>query len=370
MHGSGREFAADGSLLREGKWIEGSFVDGASLDRLSEQKNPPDTPKASPAVNQEVQPKQITDTPPRIDFNTCVKLSYPEEARKKSAIGITSVSYLMNEDGDISSASIMMPSGDTPEHAYMDQLFLSAVKGCKGTAGTKQGVRQKLLGRIDYSWILPGAKIEANLCVPPATPENLQGGNSMGISEFMFAIGPEGGLSYAAITRPSGTTQEHAQVDHLAWRSIYSCPSVQSILLKDLPPGASGHLQFQWSAGSPKPQIVRRPLINVALCEKPEYTTAARRAEAQGDVVIVYTLSEKGVVEEASVEKSAGPTREHKQLDRAALESLKACKFGIPGTVDGVPTRLSGRITYNWRLTGSGFNFSSLLMLPLMLLRR
>lgn len=91
------------------------------------------------------------------------------------------------------------------------------------------------------------------------------------------------------------------------------------------------------------------PSLNFNACDKPEYTTAARRAEAQGTVVVVYTMDVDGRITDASVEKSSGPTREHKQLDRATLEAVKACK-GRPGMVDGKPERLSGRVEYVWKL--------------------
>ena len=50
------------------------------------------------------------------------------------------------------------------------------------------------------------------------------------------------------------------------------------------------------------------------------------------------------------MEKSSGPSREHKMLDRLALEAVRACK-GTPGTLDGKPEKLTSRITYVWRIT-------------------
>ena len=99
----------------------------------------------------------------------------------------------------------------------------------------------------------------------------------------------------------------------------------------------------------PAPPARVAPMLNFNACEKPEYTTAARRAEASGTVVVIYTMEIDGRITEASVEKSSGPTREHKQLDRATLEAVRACK-GRPGMVDGKPERLSGRVEYVWKL--------------------
>jgi protein TonB len=92
------------------------------------------------------------------------------------------------------------------------------------------------------------------------------------------------------------------------------------------------------------------PKLDFNACAKPEYNAAARRADAQGTVVVVYTMDTSGVISDARVEKSSGMTREHKMLDRMTLEAVQACK-GTPGTLDGKPEKLSGRIEYVWKLT-------------------
>ena len=92
------------------------------------------------------------------------------------------------------------------------------------------------------------------------------------------------------------------------------------------------------------------PKLDFNACAKPEYNAAARRADAQGTVVVVYTMDTSGAISEARVEKSSGMSREHKMLDRMTLDAVQACK-GTPGTVDGKPERLSGRIEYVWKLT-------------------
>jgi protein TonB len=92
------------------------------------------------------------------------------------------------------------------------------------------------------------------------------------------------------------------------------------------------------------------PKLDFNACAKPEYNAAARRADAQGTVVVVYTMDTSGAISEARVEKSSGMSREHKMLDRMTLDAVQACK-GTPGTVDGKPEKLSGRIEYVWKLT-------------------
>lgn len=91
------------------------------------------------------------------------------------------------------------------------------------------------------------------------------------------------------------------------------------------------------------------PQLNFNSCEKPEYTAAARRAEAQGAVLVAFTMDVSGQITEAHVERSSGPTREHKQLDRVTLDAVLACK-GRPGSVDGKPEKLAGRVEYVWKI--------------------
>lgn len=101
----------------------------------------------------------------------------------------------------------------------------------------------------------------------------------------------------------------------------------------------------------PRAPTRTEPKIDFAnVCDRPEYNAAARRAEAQGATTILYTMDTSGQISEATVERSSGPTREHKMLDRLALDAVKACK-GTPGTLDGKPEKLTSRITYVWRIT-------------------
>jgi protein TonB len=92
------------------------------------------------------------------------------------------------------------------------------------------------------------------------------------------------------------------------------------------------------------------PKLDFGVCAKPEYTAASRRAEAQGTVVVAFTMDTDGAITDARIEKSAGPSREQKALDRATLEAVLACK-GKPGTLDGRPEKLASRVAYVWKLT-------------------
>ena len=103
-------------------------------------------------------------------------------------------------------------------------------------------------------------------------------------------------------------------------------------------------------APAPAAPLRVAPKVNFSACEKPEYPRQARAANAEGLVVVIYTMDVNGVISDAKIEKSSGVSREHRMLDRATLDAVMACK-GTPGTIDGKAEKLTGRIEYNWTLT-------------------
>lgn len=99
----------------------------------------------------------------------------------------------------------------------------------------------------------------------------------------------------------------------------------------------------------PKRQAVA-PNINVAACDKPEYPAAALRAEATGTTKIRFTVDATGKVSKAEVEKSAGASREHRLLDRTAVDALSKCPFK-PGTDEGgQPVGAVTVVEYVWKM--------------------
>jgi protein TonB len=89
--------------------------------------------------------------------------------------------------------------------------------------------------------------------------------------------------------------------------------------------------------------------IDVSSCEKPEYPAAALRADATGTSKIRFTVDATGSVAKAEVERSAGMSREHRLLDRTAVEALSKCRFkpGIDET--GKPVGGSTVVDYVWK---------------------
>ena len=99
---------------------------------------------------------------------------------------------------------------------------------------------------------------------------------------------------------------------------------------------------------APRPQAVPAR-IDVSACEKPEYPAAALRADATGTTKIRFTIDATGKVAKAEVERPAGASREHRLLDRAAVEALSKCPFK-PGTDEnGKPVGASTVVDYVWK---------------------
>lgn len=78
---------------------------------------------------------------------------------------------------------------------------------------------------------------------------------------------------------------------------------------------------------------------------KADYPKASLMNEEQGTVSMSFLVNADGSVADSKIEKSSG----FKNLDKAAIKSLSACKFK-PGTKDGSPAQTWTKVDYNWKL--------------------
>lgn len=78
---------------------------------------------------------------------------------------------------------------------------------------------------------------------------------------------------------------------------------------------------------------------------KAEYPKASLMNEEQGTVSMMFLVSAGGDVKESKVEKTSG----FKNLDKAALKAISACKFK-PGTKDGKADETWTKVDYAWKL--------------------
>ncbi len=101
------------------------------------------------------------------------------------------------------------------------------------------------------------------------------------------------------------------------------------------------------------PRVVARPAIgNVAACapRSEDYPAAAVRAEATGTTRIRFNVDASGRLASAEVVKSAGSSREHRQLDRVALAKLSECAFRPGNDENGKPVGGTFEVEYVWKL--------------------
>ena len=78
---------------------------------------------------------------------------------------------------------------------------------------------------------------------------------------------------------------------------------------------------------------------------KADYPKASLMNEEQGTVSMSFQVSAGGDVLDSKVDKSSG----FKNLDKAAIKALSACKFK-PGTKDGKPDTTWTKVDYAWKL--------------------
>jgi protein TonB len=78
---------------------------------------------------------------------------------------------------------------------------------------------------------------------------------------------------------------------------------------------------------------------------KAEYPKASLMNEEQGTVSMSFLVAADGSVVESKLEKTSG----FKNLDKAAMKAISACKFK-PGTKDGAPAQTWTKVDYAWKL--------------------
>jgi len=132
---------------------------------------------------------------------------------------------------------------------------------------------------------------------------------------------------------------------------LINTPPVIAVTTVAPPPAQVSQAPAGPASAAPAQPVRVPPQVNFNRdCARPEYPAAAARAEATGASVIAAFVDLNGRVTQARVERSSGSTREHKLLDRAALEAIAgSCKFK-PGTVDGKPEPLWTQVEYVWKL--------------------
>ena len=81
-----------------------------------------------------------------------------------------------------------------------------------------------------------------------------------------------------------------------------------------------------------------------------DYPRAAVKSEATGTTKILFRVDASGKLAGVEVVKSAGPSREHKLLDRMAVDKLSECSFTPGLDENGKAVGGSFPVEYVWKL--------------------
>jgi protein TonB len=101
------------------------------------------------------------------------------------------------------------------------------------------------------------------------------------------------------------------------------------------------------------PRVAARPAIaNARACAPTgeDYPRAALRAEATGTTTVRFSIDATGKLAGTQVIRSAGPSREHKMLDRVAVDKLSGCTFTPGLDENGRPVGASFDVDYVWKI--------------------
>ncbi len=175
-------------------------------------------------------------------------------------------------------------------------------------------------------------KIIEEIKPPPPPPENLPPPPKLAAPPPSFVPLPEVVVNQPQVQQPTITTTTVAPPP--APVTIAPAPAPAA------PPAPPAQVSARIAQGDAK------------LCAPTadDYPPAAVRAEATGTTVIRFTVDANGKLQSADVTRSAGPSREHRLLDRVAQTKLSECKFTPGRDADGRPVGGSFTVEYVWKL--------------------
>jgi bla regulator protein blaR1 len=85
--------------------------------------------------------------------------------------------------------------------------------------------------------------------------------------------------------------------------------------------------------------------VEFSSCAKPVYPAEALATKREGTVVTKFLVDTDGVVKESRIGRSSG----HRDLDAAAEQGIKQCKF-VPAVRNGKPVKEWATVQYVWTL--------------------
>ncbi len=175
-------------------------------------------------------------------------------------------------------------------------------------------------------------KIIEEIKPPPPPPENLPPPPKFAPPPPSFVPPPEVVVTPPPVPAPTITTTTVVPPP---------APIVIAPVAPEAPPAP---------AAPPAPPRVTQPAITNANACKPDYPAAAARADATGTTRIRFAIDAQGKVVKAEILRASGSSREHRLMDRAAVESLSNCTFKPGLDESGKPVGASTDVDYVWKL--------------------
>ena len=85
---------------------------------------------------------------PVIHYQTCARVDYPVEARRRGAEGTTRVRVLIDTNGAVKAVDLVSSSG----HEDLDSTAIRFFMTCRGKPATKDGEAVESQMEIEYVW--------------------------------------------------------------------------------------------------------------------------------------------------------------------------------------------------------------------------
>ena len=179
--------------------------------------------------------------------------------------------------------------------------------------------------------------IEETKPPPPPPPENLPPPPKFAPPPPSFVPPPEIQVNPPPTPAPTITTTTVAP------------PPAPPVFLQ---PPAPPSLAPTPAPPAPPRRAASPAIANVSACAPTadDYPAAAVRAEATGTTKIRFTVGPDGQMTGSQIVRSAGPSREHKLLDRVAQTKLGGCSFKAGIDENGRAVGASFDVDYVWKL--------------------
>jgi len=109
---------------------------------------PAPAPPAAPP-----KPPPDLSRPARLNVARCEKPSYPRDALRAEATGVTRIRFNVDSSGRVTRAELLEPSGHSSAHRQMDRAAIAALSGCSFTPGAdSRGRPIGAVAIVEYAW--------------------------------------------------------------------------------------------------------------------------------------------------------------------------------------------------------------------------